>query len=166
MSGEPYSLARTLLLIKVFSDEMHRRRKEDLSAEAVRLMPPGTRLPVIIDGRNVGWVSMPKPTTKAVVTDERRLLAFVKERFPSEVQTVEQVRPAFLSALKASAKEHGGWLDNGEIVTVPGLSVETEAPVPRATPEDGAFEAVIEARRSGELDELLPGLLEIESGES
>lgn len=151
-----YSLARTLLLIKVFTDEMNRRRKADIAPEAAEIMPAGTRLPVLIDGKQAGWVSMPKPSTRASVTDERKLLAFVEERFSSEVEAVKQVRPKFLEMLKKAAKEHGGWLnvDGGEVVPIPGITVETGEASPRTEAADGAFQMIADALAEGTLTEV------------
>lgn len=151
-----YSLARTLLLIKVFTDEMNRRRKTDLAPVAGELMPAGTRLPVLIDGKQAGWVSMPKPATKANVTDDKKLLAFVEDRFSSEVETVKQVRPKFLELLKKAAKDHGGWLDvdSGEVVPIPGITVETGEASPRTEAADGAFQMIADALAEGTLTEV------------
>lgn len=152
-----YSLARTLLLIKVFTDEMNRRRKTDLAPVAGDLMPAGTRLPVLIDGKHAGWVSMPKPSTRASVTDERKLLAFVEERFGSEVETVKQVRPKFVELLKKCAKDHGGWVDasaGGEIIPIPGITVEVGEASPRTEAADGAFQIIAEALADGVLGEV------------
>jgi hypothetical protein len=152
------------MLIKVFTDEMNRRRKGGLADEATRLMPPGTRLPVLIGDQHIGWVSMPKASVKAEVTDERALLAFVQEQCPTEIETVQRIRPAFLEALKASVKEHGGWLVRGEVVTVPGVTVRTGDLTPRTEPAKEAFAVVAAALKDGVLDEAR-GLLAIEGGE-
>ena len=152
-----YSLARTLLLIKVFTDEMNRRRKTDLAPEASEIMPAGTRLPVLIAGKQAGWVSMPRPSTRASVTDERKLLAFVEERFGSEVEMVKQVRPKFVELLKKSAKDHGGWVDagtGGEVIPIPGISVETGEASPRTEAADGAFQMIADALAEGALAEV------------
>lgn len=156
MTDDAYSLARTLLLIKVFTDEMNRRRKNDLAPVAAGLMPAGTRLPVLIDGKQAGWVSMPKPSTRASVTDEAKLLAFVEERFPSEVATVKQVRPKFLELLKKAAKDHGGWIDvdSGEVVEIPGVSVEVGEASPRAESAVDAFQIIADAMAEGALAEV------------
>lgn len=151
-----YSLARTLLLIKVFTDEMNRRRKADLAPVASDLMPAGTRLPVLIDGKQAGWVSMPKPSTRASVTDEKKLQAFVEERFPSEIETVKRVRPKFVELLKKAAKDHDGWLnvDSGEVIPIPGVSVETGEASPRTESADDAFQIIADAWAGGTLTEI------------
>lgn len=156
MSTDAYSLARTHLLIKLFTDEMNRRRKEDLAPEARDLMPVGTRLPVLIDGEHAGWVSMPNPYTKVSVTDEKKLLAFVEERFATEIVTVKQVRPKFLEVLKKAAKEDGGWIDadSGEVVTIPGVAVDVGEATPRTEPADGAWALVATALAEGVLGEV------------
>jgi hypothetical protein len=156
MSDDAYSLARSLLLIKVFTDEMNRRRRTDLAPIANDLMPAGTRLPVLIDGKQVGWVSMPKPSTRASVTDETKLQRFVEERFPSEIETVKRVRPKFVELLKTAAKDHDGWLnaDSGEVIPIPGISVEMGTASPRTESADDAFRIVAEAMAGGALDEV------------
>lgn len=156
MSDDAYSLARTLLLIKVFTDEMNRRRRADLAPIASDLMPAGTRLPVLIDGKQAGWVSMPKPSTRASVSDEKKLQAFVEERFPSEIETVKRIRPKFVELLKASAKDHDGWLnaDSGEVIPIPGIKVEMGELSPRTESADDAFRIVAEAMAGGVLGEV------------
>ena len=69
-----------------------------------------------------------------------------------------------LEALKASVKEHGGWLVRGEVVTVPGVTVRTGDLTPRTEPAKEAFAVVAAALKDGVLDEAR-GLLAIEGGE-
>ena len=153
--NDPYAVARTLLFFKVVTDRMSSTRTDGLNEEALSWMPPGTRLPALVGGRVAGWVSVPKPSTKAIVTDEKALRAFVEERYPTEVETVTQVRASFMTALKESAKQHGGWVDSaGELIEIPGLTVEVADAYLRVDAEDDAFDAVMEALGAGELGEV------------
>lgn len=150
--NDAYAIARTLLCFKVVTDRMSSTRKDGLNEEALSWMPPGTRLPALVGGRVAGWVSVPKPSVKAIVTDEKALQAFVEERFPTEIETVTRIRESFVTALKESAKRHGGWVDGaGEVVEIPGLKVEVGAAAPRVEAEEDAFDAVMEALNSGDL---------------
>jgi hypothetical protein len=150
--NDPYAIARTLTCFKVFTDRMSKARTEGLNEEALSWMPPGTRLPALVGGRVAGWVSVPKPSVKAIVTDEKALQAFVEEHCPTEIETVTRVRESFIAALKESAKQHGGWVNgDGEVIEVPGLKVEIGDPSPRVEAAEDAFEAVMEALNAGEL---------------
>lgn len=163
--SDPYALARTLLVFKVLTDRMNELRRGDLMDEAAKVMPPGTRLPVLVGDEHAGWVQMPKPTTSVTVTDESALRAFVTERFPTEVETVTRVRPAFLEALKRAARDHNGWVDrdSGEVTPIPGIKVEAGTPSPRTSPGPDAYQAVLAAARRGELGNVA-GLLELPAG--
>jgi hypothetical protein len=106
------------------------------------------------DGTPIGRVSLSKPPTTAVVTDERQLLKWVKENRPDEI--VESVNPVFLNKLKGYAKTHGlAVLPDGEIV--PGVEKMEGKPRYRVDVEPDAV-PILRAR----LAELVAqGLLEL-----
>ena len=156
--NDAYAIAQTMLLFKVLTDRMAKVRKESLNEDAASWMPAGTRLPVLIGGRQAGWVSMPKPRTTTSVADEKELTAFVEKRFPGEVETVSttRIRPAFVTALKAAFEDDGGWVDEatGEVVEIPGLKSTIGDPIPRVEADTDAFEVVLDAMRTGELGDV------------
>lgn len=57
-----------------------------------------------------------------VVTDEAKFLDWVKDRYPTEVETIVRVRPAFLNLLLPSLVERGDppCTEEGEVI--PGLT--------------------------------------------
>lgn len=60
-----------------------------------------------------------RPSYKITVVDEAALTAWVAERFPSEVETVTRVRPAFLGAITEGAKvlpDGSCMTDDGELL--------------------------------------------------
>lgn len=165
MSADPMDLATRLGVLKFIADQVNQARKEDLGPEFVDTVAPGARLPVKIGDEVIGWVSVPKPTQKAVITSEAKFLAWAREHAPTEVVTVEQVRPSFAGLVLRSVKERGGWVDKstGEYLPVPGVEVQTGDPYARAELGDGAEDAIRRAWRSGDLN--LGGLLALPSAQ-
>lgn len=165
MTADSMSLEDWLALLKFVADKVSDARRKQYGPQFVKAYAPGVRIPAKIGGEVIGWVSVPKPTQKAVVTDEAKFLAWAKEHAPTEVVTVEQVRPSFAALVLRSVKERGGWLDKsiGEYVPVPGVEVETGEPYARAELSDGAEDVIRRAWRSGDLN--LGGLLALPSAQ-
>jgi hypothetical protein len=77
----------------------------------------GERKAAVLNGQVIGHVTMAKGRRTARVAHEGGLLAFVKLRYPTEVETVEQIRPAFLKHLLDQAAKTGALLDtDGEVM--------------------------------------------------
>lgn len=118
----------------------------------------------------VGHVQLTKgtSTTTAAVTDAEALLAWVKEHAPTEVQTVELVRPSFQKTLLDQVKSVGGWLDpaTGELLDVEGVTVTPATPRPTLTvkPTDDAADVVRRAWADGRLS--LTDLTALPAGQS
>jgi hypothetical protein len=62
---------------------------------------PTWRLP------DIGTVSLPVSKETVYVADEAALLAWVKEHYAGEVETLERVRPAFLGGLLSAVEPAG-----------------------------------------------------------
>jgi len=155
MTGsDPLALARTLAVVSYLSATLAAAKKEELGPQAVAAIPVGSRLPVVLGGGNAGFVSVPRPATRAVVSDEAEYRAWVEANRPDEIVTLRQVRDSFTSAVLASVKAHGGLLDKdkGEYVPVPGIEVRQGDPSPRVELGDDAAGLIGSAWRSGELD--------------
>lgn len=160
--------------------------RADLDAEAAGRWPEGARHEIMIGGQMAGWASMPKARKSARVTSAMELLAFVEAHYPTEVETETEVhaaripemlldvlrrdcplavtdrkviRPGFLTKLAGALKAKGKWADpaTGEVLDVPGITVETGKLSPRVNLDDGATEIIGEAWRAGRID--VAGLL-------
>lgn len=118
------------------------------------------------DGTKVATVSRSTPTAKATVTDEDKLLAWVREHAPGEIvsRVVTEIRPAYLASLLAQMTAAGAAevadQATGELHGVPGVEMLT----PRSTTHSTRHtkhgpEQIATAWRDGQLGHLdLPQL--------
>lgn len=141
---------------------MVKTSREDVTATAGEVLGEGDRITVKLAGRKLASVTMAAGSTRAKVTDEDKLTAWVAENHPSEVETVTRIRPAYLEQLKKQAKQDGVAADPDTGDLLPGIEVTTGDPSLRVLPADGARDLLIEAWRSGELN--LGEVLQIPSG--
>lgn len=148
----PFDVATQLGVVKFLSDKLTAARKEDLGPQATSALPVGTRLPVMVGGEHIGWLSIPQPRTTATVADPAKFLAWAREHAPTEI--VEAVRESFTRNVLESVKARGGWLDKatGEVVEVPGVTVSQGDPYPKVDLADGAGDAIGKAWRAGQID--------------
>lgn len=154
------SAATRLVALRVLKDVIS---EADIQARAdiQTAMTVGDRTTAVVylDGEAVvvGHVQLTKGTssTTAAVTDADALLVWVKANVPTEVQTVELVRPSFQRVLLDKVKADGGWYDEatGEIVPVPGVTVTPGTPRPTLVvkPAEGAAEVIKAGWASGAL---------------
>lgn len=150
---DPFDVATQLGVVKFLSDKLTAARKEDLGPQVTSTLPVGTRLPVMVGGEHIGWLSIPQPRTTASVVNDARFLAWVKENFPTEIVTVEQVRESFAKNVLESVKAHGGWrTKNDTVIDVPGVTVSQGDPYPKVDLAEGAGEAIGKAWRGGQID--------------
>jgi hypothetical protein len=116
------------------------RWREQLDADArAELAEQGTaptwRLP------DLAMVTLPVSKETVVVADLDRLAKWVQSTHPTEVETVVQVRPAFVTRLLAVARVDGELAVDGEGTVIPGLSVR-----PGGVPQTLRFTPTPEAR--------------------
>lgn len=142
--------ATRLLALRVLKDWVaaeDRRLREEMCAELV----VGERYSGLIDPADkdslLGFVQLTKARESATVTDPAALLAWVVEHCPGEVVTTRSVRPAFVTALLASVKADGGWIDpdTSELLEVDGIEVRTGQPTLTVKPTAEADALVSEA---------------------
>lgn len=122
----------------------------------------GDRLAGAINRQAVGHVQLKNGTTQATVTDPKAFEGWVTTHKPDEWETVTttvtRVRPAYLSAVLGAAKKTGlAVTSDGE--EIPGITVATGDPTVAVTLAEDAEALVRAAWESGELWELLGGLL-------
>jgi hypothetical protein len=91
---------------------------------------PTWRLP------DIGTVTLPVSNEAVYVTNEAALVEWAKRDWPTEVVTVEKIRPAFLQVLLSNVAVPAGEVavDSGSGEIIPGLSVR-----PAGTPGSLSF---------------------------
>lgn len=144
-------IARDLAVLKVLSERI-KAAKADLERQARDLMEPSDRAAVKLDGETVGTVTLTAGRTAAKVTDPAELLAWVREQYPTEVVTVEQIRPAFLTKLLDTSRGTGiaGVVEEtGEVA--PGIEVAQGQPYPMIRLTADADAVVSAAWKAGRL---------------
>ncbi len=120
----------------------------------------GDRLNGLIAAQPAGAVQLRKGATRATVTDPAAFEAWVREHRADEVETVRttRVRPAFVTALLTAAKKAGAAVTaDGE--EIPGITVAAGDPTVAVTLADDARDLVSAAWQTGELWQLIGGLL-------
>lgn len=128
-------------------DDQLRQLNAQAGADRLEIRVPGVDAPV-------ARLSLSSEATKSVAVNEEAMLAWARTRHPEEVQTIEQVRPAFRTALLDRLV-----MDADGVVTDPatGERIDWVRPVPagprqiRLTFLRRGREAIAEAYRSGGL---------------
>lgn len=142
--------------LKGFDDRLRRALLADEGDDPDEAMTEGERKDVHVrdaDGNRVkvGTIRVDQAPTNARVTDEAAFLAWVKVHAPTEV--VETVRPSYAARVLDLVKRHGQMPHpaTGELVDVPGVSLEVGEPRVVVTPAKGAAQALAEAHQRGGL---------------
>lgn len=150
-------LAVRLVAIRVLKDRLT-QHENSLRAAVREAMVEGDRDVCVVDVGDggkplpVGTVGLAKAAESWRVTDTAALLEWVKANRPTEVVSVEQVRPAYVTALLAQVKADGGIADdNGELVEVPGVECRTGEPTLQVKPNHDAARLVETAWNAGTL---------------
>jgi hypothetical protein len=87
-------------------------------------------------GEDYGTVSLQNGRTVATITDEAALIAWVTERYPTEVVTT--IRPKFLDLLLDAACKAGDPVDPATGEVIPGVRVDQGEPFVVARPSKAA----------------------------
>lgn len=106
---------------------------------------------VLPSGKRVAQVTLTKGKVGAAVGNERDFLDWVREFHPSEIQTIEQVNPAFKARILKAAAQTGE--------DYPGVDLRMGRPSPMVKLDADADALIEEAWQSGELHELVGSLL-------
>ena len=164
-----HDLALRLAVLKILVAELATAKKA-ADAEIRDTWRRGDRLTAALpNGKLVGAVTLAKGRATANITDPDAYETWVRTVHPEQIETVPattRINPAFTDRLKAAARQLGVPVDaeTGEIV--PGITVTDGDPYPLVKLVDDAAGMVAGAWRSGDLTELMSGLLAIEGGES
>lgn len=115
---------------------------------------PGDRVtPRLPDGTPLkgASVSIADGRRSLVVVDEREFLTWVKAQHPTEIVTVEQVRPSYLDALKAAMDGAGPVFDPATGEEIPGVEARDGDPYVSVRTAGPAVAAIEAAWQSGTL---------------
>jgi hypothetical protein len=163
----PQDLALRFALLKVLVTELAAAKKI-ADCEIRDAWRPSDRLTATTPGGDdIGTVTLAKGKTTANVTDLDAYEAWAGEAHPEWVETVTITRVNLdaTTRLLAAARKLGVAVDAETGEVVPGITVYEGDPYPMVKLAEGAREAVAKAWRSGELAELVSGLLAIKGGE-
>lgn len=145
-------------VLKVLGDLVIAEKNAERDQVAA-ILAPGDRLtPRLPDGTAVpgARVRVDPGKVSLNVVDERALLAWLAKHHPTEVETVQRARPAWLEKIRSTVRIDGPVPDaNGE--PIPGLDAKIGDPYTVVTADDDAAAALIDAWRAGALPGL-PGL--------
>ncbi|HVK34058.1 MAG TPA: hypothetical protein VM428_00215 [Microlunatus sp.] len=145
-------------LAKHITDQLKAAKAELETGLRAAKAETGTKtIAVDLAGTDIGKATLVQKGPAATVTDDKALLAWVREVAPTEISTrlVTEVRPSWLAVLKKQIEATGSteWADpeTGVIHDVPGISLVGRAAYTQVTiPADGKT-AIAEAWRSGAL---------------
>lgn len=144
--GELDQLALRAAVLKILNDRVYKAFKDAKDAVAMHLGPEG-RKNAVLEGNKLASVSVTK-AGRVSVNNEAALLRWVQEHYPTEVEQVDRVRPAFLDKIKRDTEAAGEPCYQGEL-DIPGLAVGDPYPLVRKTA--GADELVEDLWRKGRL---------------
>lgn len=138
----------TLALCKWLKDRI---KEWEAQAKAELALLQGERKAAVVGGQVLGHVTMAKGRKTARVVNEAALLAYVQSHHPTEVETVEQVRPAFLKQLLEDAAKKGAFIDSDGVVIDGIIDVTEGSPYPMSKLADDADLVIAGLLQRGQL---------------
>lgn len=151
--------ALRLIVAAILADLLD-QADQDTRADVRTTWMVGDRKGAALAGRPAGHAQLKKGATYAKVTDPAAFEAWVMFNRPDEVEHIKttRVRPAYQAALLAAAKKAGAAVTaDGE--EIPGVTVTAGEPTVAVSVAEDAAVLLAAAWQSGELWELLGGLL-------
>ena len=147
----------TLLLSKWLED-----RIKEWKAEAKRNLDllAGERKAAVVDGAVLGHVTMVNGRKTAKVVNDAALLAFVKDRYPNEIEVTERIQPAFLKRLLDDVAKKGAHVDADGVVIDGLIKVVVGEPYPISKAAEDADITIAGLLQRGALG--VSGLKELE----
>lgn len=133
-------------VLKILSDRVtaaYRAAKD----EAAAILGPEGRKNAVLDNRKLAAVSVSK--SGRITVDEAVLTAWVRRMYPSEVEEVTRIRPAFLDAIKKATESAGEPCTPLGDLDVPGITIGDPYPLVRKT--EGADELIEQMWQFGRL---------------
>lgn len=143
-------LAVQAVALRLLADKVAERANR-IRRELADALDVGDRKTAALDdGQAVGQIVYAKASWSAKVTDERALTAWVSANYPSEVELVPTIRPAFKAAILAASKQACVPMAPDGTLDVPGVVVTKGDPYITITPDKAAEPALIEALRANQ----------------
>lgn len=128
--------------------EAKAKQKKDEARARLGDVPVGETVAGRWGDQIIAKATMAKGKKKLVVTDDRALLAWVKEHHPTEI--VEAVNSAYLKTIEAKAISEGlGAVIDGQGVVIPGVEIRTSDPTISVRRESGADDIIAELFAAG-----------------
>lgn len=125
-------------VLKILNDRVAAAFKA-AKEEVAEILGPEGRKNAVLDGMKLASVSVTK-AGRVSVSNEKLLVDWVAENYPTEIEETIKVRPAFLEAIKKASEEAGEPCAPDGSLDVPGISVGEPYPLVRKAP--GADEIV------------------------
>lgn len=125
-------------VLKILNDRVAAAFKA-AKEEVAQILGPEGRKNAVFDGMKLASVSVTK-AGRVSVSNEKLLIDWVAEHYPTEIEETIKVRPAFLEAIKKASEEAGEPCSPFGDLDVPGVSVGEPFPLVRKSP--GADELV------------------------
>lgn len=134
-------------VLKLLSDRVYKAFKDAKDELAVILGPEG-RKAAVLDGDKIATVSVTK-SGRVTVSNEPALTRWVQEHYPTEIEELPTIRPAFLDAIKKASEHAGEPCSPLGDLDVPGISIGD--PYPTVRKSAGADELVENLWKTGRL---------------
>lgn len=134
-------------MLKLLSDKVNaafKAAKDDMARE----LGPEGRKNAVLDGDKIASVSVTK-SGRVSVTSEAQFVRWVEEHYPTEIEHVPQVRPAFLEAIKKASEAAGEPCSPRGELDIPGVTVGDPYPLVRKSA--GADELLERLWQSGRI---------------
>lgn len=143
-------LAVQAVALRLLADKVAERANR-IRQELADALDVGDRKTAALDtGQAVGQIIYAKASWTAKVIDSCALAEWVNTHYPSEVQLVPTVRPAFLAAILAASKQACLPMAPDGTLDVPGITVTKGDPYITIKPDKAAEPALIEALRANQ----------------
>lgn len=133
-------------VLKILSDRVNQAFR-DAKDEVAAVLGVEGRKNAVLEDNKIASVSVAKGRTS--VSSEALLTRWVAENYPTEVETVERVRPAFLDQIKKASEAAGQPCSPFGELDVPGIAMGDPYPMVRKTA--GADELVERLWQEGRL---------------
>lgn len=136
-TGNPVELIDEAAAVKLVADRLY-ARYNDLAERAAAMLGRGTVYPTLPDGTEIARFTVPSAGVTVTITDEAALIAWLREHYPTEVETVEVIRAAFVDKLRRSCRDAKAPVGPDGEIDVPGIAVSSGTGIgsPRLIPTD------------------------------
>jgi hypothetical protein len=146
-----------LAVLRVLQDQI-KKRYDEVRQEAVQVLGAEGRKNATWDGQKIAAVSVSK--SGRVTIDQDKLLVYVQENYPTEIENKPSIRPAFLKAITNATAEAGEPCMPDGTLGPPGVSIGEAYAIVRPTWDASDTVRRLWRERKINLDD--PNILELE----